>query len=166
MKQQIDFLYAYNDWASDLMWKAINELDDEQWSAGQSYSVGSICDHIIHVIYASMRWITMMQGRDVRDPLVPSDFPHIGDAQNRWQKDWIMINQYVHGLDDEALQERIHWGPTSRKFEGNTPRWQLLNHLANHAMDHRSQVFMILNTQFDIKTPEQDMIFYIDQLQR
>jgi uncharacterized damage-inducible protein DinB len=166
MKQQIDFLYAYHAWASGLMWQAIKQLDDEQWSAGQSYSVGSVCDHMIHVIYASMSWVTMMQGRDVRDPLVPSDFPHITDAEQRWERDWTLINQYVTGLDEDALQEKIHWGPTSRKYEGNTPRWQLLNHLANHAMDHRTQVLMVLNTQFGVATPEQDMIFYIDSLSR
>ncbi|MBI9049419.1 MAG: DinB family protein [Anaerolineaceae bacterium] len=166
MKQQIDFLFAYNGWASALLWQAINQLNDEQWSAGQSYSVGSVCDHIIHVIYASKRWLTMMQGRKVRDPLVPSDFPHIKDAEARWIRDWTMINQYVAGLNDAGLEEEIEWGPTSRGYQGSTPRWQILNHMANHAMDHRSQILMVLNTQFGIKTPEQDMIFYIDALSK
>jgi uncharacterized damage-inducible protein DinB len=163
MKKYIDFICAYTNWASELMWKTLHQLTDEQWQEPQAYSVGSVRDQVLHMMYVSMRWLSMLQQSDDRLEYKAEDFPTVQSAEERWHELWVEFYQYVVTLDDEDLLENIAWGPTRREFEGVTPRWQLLSHLINHNMDHRSQIFMTLNTKFGVKTPEQDMIFYIMQ---
>lgn len=161
MKKQIDFLCAYTQWASELMWQALRQLSDEQWREPQDYSVGSVCEQITHVMYASMRWLSMLQLSDIRPEFTAEDFPTVASAEERWHEIWIEIYQYLFILDQEDLEEEIVWGPTSKGLAGETPRWQLISHMMNHVTDHRTQVFMLINTQYGIQTPEKDMIFYI-----
>ncbi|MBI9049420.1 MAG: DinB family protein [Anaerolineaceae bacterium] len=164
MKQQIDFLYSYNQWSNERMWLSIVELTDEQWCAEQHYSLGSVHDHIVHIMYATTRWTYTLRGFGKMPALEPQIFPKIVAAHNRWQELWEEINGYVFALAAQDLQQECQWGLPRRNISGRTPLWQLLHHLANHAMDHRTQVLMILHTQFGIQTPEQDIIFYMNEV--
>jgi uncharacterized damage-inducible protein DinB len=49
---------------------------------------------------------------------------------------------YVAGLDHAALAEPIRW----ERPGGDVliPRWQVVFHCANHAMQHRSEIAMML----------------------
>ena len=163
MKKQIDFLCAYTQWASELMWQALRQLSDDQWQEPQAYSVGSLREQVTHVMYASMRWLYRLQLSNCHPDFTAEDFPTVASAEERWHELWVEIYQVLFMLDDDDLEEVIAWGPTGHGYAGETPRWQLITHLMNHVMDHRSQMFMIMNTQYGIETPEQDVLFFIMQ---
>jgi uncharacterized damage-inducible protein DinB len=55
----------------------------------------------------------------------------------------------------------VRYEIASRGVVSNSQRWEVLLHLANHAMDHRSQILAMLHQQFGVQTIEQDMIFFL-----
>jgi uncharacterized damage-inducible protein DinB len=164
MKEQLDFLYAYNRWASELMWTAIHQLTEEQWQRPMDYSQGSVHDHVVHMMYAPTRWLYSLQGHGKMPALEPKQFFHWREAETRWEGLWNDLYTFVFAMQEDELQRVIPWGPSSRGFQGNTPVWQILTHLVTHTLDHRAQIFMLMNTQFGVATPEQDIFFYFNEL--
>jgi uncharacterized damage-inducible protein DinB len=164
MKEQIDFLYNYTRWASRLMWKAIHQLNEEQWQRPQAYSVGSVHDQVVHMMYAPTRWLYTLRGQGKMPSLEPQLFPNWREAEIRWDELWNDLYAFVFALQEDELKQVISWGPSSRGFQGKTPVWQVLTHLTTHTLDHRSQIFLLMNTQFGINTPEQDIFFYFNEL--
>jgi uncharacterized damage-inducible protein DinB len=164
MKEQIDFLYAYNRWASKLMWTAIHQLTEEQWQRPQQYSQGSVHDQVVHMMHGPARWLYYINGVGEKPILEPKQFPLWQDAEKHWDHLWEGYHAVVSGLREEDLQRVIPWGPSRRGFQGNTPVWQILTHLVTHTLDHRAQIFVLMNTQFGVTTPEQDIYFYFNEL--
>lgn len=160
MKEQLVFLYDYNRWASGLMWRAIAQLNEEQWLRPQAYSRGSVHDQVVHMMYAPARWFHSLAGKPGQADLQPERFPHWQEAQTCWDELWRANEAFVAGCTEEDLQQVMAWGPTSRGYQGYTPYWQILTHLVTHTLDHRAQIFMMMNTEFGVETPEQDIFYY------
>jgi uncharacterized damage-inducible protein DinB len=146
MKSQINYLYKVNRKENERMWEGIHCLSADQWLEGHDYSLGSIHDHVVHVMYATTRWTYALRGFGKMPPLEPNRFLEIEPAYRRWLVLWKEIDAYVFSLTEEELYTPTYWGLPRRAMEGKAPLWQLLHHLANHALDHRVQVMMLLGS--------------------
>jgi hypothetical protein len=62
-----------------------------------------------------------------------------------------------HGKPIEALA----WKRGVNKLAKDLTTWEILLHLVNHSTDHRLQILSMINSYFDIGTPEQDYIIYL-----
>jgi uncharacterized damage-inducible protein DinB len=159
----IQELFDYSDWAVDLIWPYINQLDDEQFTRNLGYSFGSIRNQIIHLISSHRRWLYRLQGRVVPQHFRFTDFPTKSSSKDEWDMAKVELIDYVMSLDQAALNDAIPYKIPSRSIDASHPRWQILMHLINHSTDHRSQLLAMLNTHFGIETPEQDFIIYLWQ---
>ena len=151
MKSQIAFIFEFNTAENERMWSGIRSLSPEQWTEEYDYSRGSIHDHVVHVMYATTRWTYALRGFGQMPSLEPTNFSEIIPAYQRWQELWGEIDSYVLGLSNEQLLESTPWGLPRRSLIGEAPLWQLLHHLVNHALDHRVQVMMLLESCYGIK---------------
>jgi uncharacterized damage-inducible protein DinB len=154
-------LFEYTYWAFDLVWDCITQLSDEQFTSDLAFSSGSIRDQVLHLIGGQQRWVDRMRGE------APSAYPETEmfatkeSVRNIWDQAKQEFMGYVLSLDFDQLEEQVQYEIASRGVRTSTPRREILMHLANHATDHRAQILTILNLQFGIETPEQDMILYL-----
>jgi len=161
--QAIHTLFEYTFWSFDRVWSCIDQLTDEQFGEDIPYSVGSIRNQLIHIMSGTTRWIYRVKQEPVPDHLHYENYSQILETKQKWEEMRTGVLQYIHTLDEEALEETIHWELLGRGLSHDNRRWQILMHVANHATDHRSQILMLLNRKFNIDTTEQDLLFYLSR---
>jgi uncharacterized damage-inducible protein DinB len=154
-------LFEYHYWASQQVWVCIMALTDEQFTQELDYSVGSIRNHVVHVMSATQRWIKRLQLADVPAHLVYEEFPTRSEAKAMWEVLKIASLDYIYSLDQIQLDEIILWELPARGKSSHNRRWEILLHVANHGTDHRAQILAVLKQQFAVATVEQDLIFYL-----
>jgi uncharacterized damage-inducible protein DinB len=159
--QGISDLFDYSYWAFDLIWPPINKLNDDQFVMDLEYSFGSIRNQIIHLISSHRRWLNRLKLEQPVARLNITDFPTISITKGEWDVAKVEMLDYVNSLDQDALAEVIPYQVSSRSIKTRHPRWKILFHLVNHSTDHRSQILAMLNTHFDMDTPEHDYIIYL-----
>jgi uncharacterized damage-inducible protein DinB len=156
-------LFEYHYWASQQVWDCIMALTDEQFTQPLDYSVGSIRNHIVHVMSATQRWIKRLQLVEVPAHLVYEEFSTRAEAKAMWEVLKAATLDYIYSLDQAQLDEIILWELPARGKSSHNHRWEILLHVANHGTDHRSQILAMLKQQFAVATVEQDMVFYLAQ---
>jgi uncharacterized damage-inducible protein DinB len=154
-------LYEYSYWAFDLIWPSIDGLSDEQFRLDLGYSAGSIRNQIIHLISSHRRWLHRLQGREPARHLAFDDFQTRSSVADEWKVARSEMMEYINSLDRDALAGMISYQIPGRAINASHHRWQILMQLVNHATDHRAQMLTLLNTQFNIETPEQDFIIFL-----
>ncbi len=59
--------------------------------------------------------------------------------------------------DDDAARHLATTGPDGSEF--GFPLWQMMQHVANHNTQHRSEIAIML-TEFDCSPGDVDLVFY------
>jgi uncharacterized damage-inducible protein DinB len=154
-------LFDYSYWAFERVWDCIMDLSDAQFTKDIDYSVGSIRNHVVHMMSLDLRWIRRVQGTTV-PPLMPFEiFNTRADAKAKWDDIKDEVLTYVYSLDQAGLDEPVRYEIRTSLLGLQRGRWELLLHVANHGTDHRAQLLAMLHTHFGVKTVEQDLIFYL-----
>jgi len=129
-------LYAYNDWANQRMFAALEKLTEEQLMATRVSSFPSIWESAFHIVAAEWIWLKRWQGLSphasvanpdvsagVWDGLTPSDAPRgaqlkelpvlrnlASDIERERQ-------EFLNGFTDVTLQESFHY----YRHDGRSP---------------------------------------------
>ena len=157
---EIKTLFDYNFWAFERVWESISQLSDGQFIEEIDYSTGSIRNIVCHIMSANMRWVSRLEGKTPGQYLIYEDFDTLAKTKAKWddvQKEFLA---YINSLDQDQIDATVTWEIPDRGWKLDTPRWELLLHVANHGTDHRAQILAILHHHFHVKTDEQDMIIY------
>lgn len=157
---EIKTLFDYNFWAFERVWECITQLSDEQFTEEIDYSTGSIRNIVCHLMSANARWVSRLQEKTPKLHITYEDFDSLSKTKTKWDELKKEFLNYVNSLDQEQLEMEATWEISNRNWKFNTPRWELLLHIANHGTDHRAQILAILHHHFHVKTDEQDMIIY------
>jgi uncharacterized damage-inducible protein DinB len=158
-------LFDYTYWASDRVWDCIMQLTDEQFTEDIPYSIGSIRNHVVHVMSSTRRRLKRLNGEEVPPHLVYEDYPTREAAKAKWDELSAEALAYIHSLTEAQLNEHIEWQLPHGGEGRSSYRWEILLHVANHATDHRSQMLAMMNTRFGLHTPEQDFVIYLGEKQ-
>jgi uncharacterized damage-inducible protein DinB len=149
-------LYEYHFAANRKLWDAyITQLTSAQFTQKVEYSVGSIRNHVVHLMSVDDRWFSGLRGVAVPDFLNPTHYPNRDKIRAHWDEVEANMREYLATLQDAALFEK----PFADKGEPFT-LWQVLLHVANHGTDHRAQLQRLLH-DVGIQTTAQDYFFYI-----
>jgi uncharacterized damage-inducible protein DinB len=153
-------LYDYNYGLHRRVWDCIMHLSDEQFVQDIDYSIGSVRNHMVHVMGADERWIARIKGIPV--PGFPNidDYPTRDIAFAKWKESEADILNYVYSLTDDDLQRTIAYDMPHRGGMKRSAVWQILSQIVNHGTDHRAQVLSILH-RMGAPTLEQDLILYL-----
>ena len=164
-KNMVTQLFGYNVWAFDKVWDCIGQLTDEQFCLDTGFSHGSIRSQMVHVISATRRWLDRLRELPARPHLDSASFQGKDDLKKEWGFFLKEMRAYIESLDEASLLEPIRWEIPSRQLSAETPRLEILLHLANHATDHRAQILAAIDLYFHKETAEQDLIFYLIETQ-
>lgn len=146
----------YSIWASNRLWNAVSDLPIEHLEQERGVSHGSLLGTLAHILLADWIWYTrvvepMERPGKTRDAL-EKVWPEVHARWEMWAKD----------LTDAGLQRVVSY-KTSDGTAYETPVWQIVLHLVNHATLHRGQAMAILR-QMGVPPPPTDLIFYYREL--
>ncbi len=139
----------YSTWASRRLLDAALALDSELLHREMNVSHKSLFDTLTHIHSADRAWLGRVRG----SPIIQED--PIEMAWPEIQRHWV---EFADSLNESDLQRIIAY----KDLRGNdhqTPLWQIVLHVVNHATLHRGQV-MAMFRQLGVAPPPTDLIFY------
>ncbi len=148
--------YEYHFAENRNLWdQYILSLTQEQFTQPVDYSLGSVRNHIVHLMSVDDTWFCGLRGEEIPDMLEPVHFHNREKIREHWDMVEHNMREYLTLLDNEVLNEK----PLDGEDKDLTV-WQVLLHVVNHGTDHRAQLLRILH-DMGMKTTSQDYIFYV-----
>ena len=133
----------------------VMQLTDAQFVQSTPYSLGSVRNHIAHLMWVDDTWFSGLRGAPLPEPLDPTAFTDRASLRAYWDRIEAEMRAYLADLRDDALFEKPLQGE-----DENLIVWQVLLHVVNHGTDHRAQILRVIS-DFGMKTVSQDYIFYV-----
>jgi uncharacterized damage-inducible protein DinB len=133
-------LYAYHRWANRRLFDVATALGEELVSrdVGKQFSYTTLRRMFGHLYGADWIWLARWKG--VATTTVPGDeFQTLASIRAPWDEIEREQRSFVEGLAPTELERVIEY----RNQEGkalSAPLWPLLQHVANHATHHRSEI--------------------------
>lgn len=153
-------LFEYNCAMHRRLWNCIAHLSDAQYVEETGYSLGSVRNHMVHLMGVDERWLARVQDAPLPPRVNYADFPTQAATLAYWNGVETGVLDYVRTVDDAALQREIHFDMPHRGGTKTNHVWEILAHVVNHGTDHRAQVLTLLHG-FGAPTLEQDFILYL-----
>ncbi|MEM7116891.1 MAG: DinB family protein [Chloroflexota bacterium] len=150
-------LYDYHFAANRKVWNEGElQLTKQQFIAKVDYSVGSIRNHVIHLINVDNAWFADLRGLTSFKRLNPVHYTDFDKIRAIWDEVEATMKTYLATLDADMLNSK----PIKEPDTAHLTVAQSLLHIANHGTDHRAQMLMLLN-QAGVETFPQDYAFYL-----
>ena len=149
--EEIRDLFAYDRWATERLFRAVDGIDDATWSRAQVIDQRGLGGILVHMLGAYQRWLhgLLEDGTDhspEREPL-----PSPAEVRRRWEAEWPQMDDLLTRIDDAWL---------ARDDEGVRFDW-MLRHLANHDTQHRAEAAALL-TQAGHSPGDLDLIVWLE----
>lgn len=141
--EQLRKLFAFNDWAWQRVFASVEKLDDETYQAPRMLFEGSIHGTLVHCLSAEIIWLSRLQGVSPKSLLDPGEIANFQAVRERWQPVSDEWDRFLQDLTDEACMQIVEY----RNTRGNgfsLVTADILQHVVNHATEHRSQLTPIL----------------------
>ena len=155
--------YGYDEWATTKIFAAAEGLTAEQLDAPGPIPHGTIRQTLLHLLIVHKRFLRWWDGtlpaqQAYSQTADPADYPDLTSVRAFWQQVAEQTRTFVSGLnDDDAARHLSTTGPDGSEF--GFPLWQMMQHVANHNTQHRSEVAMML-TEAGSSPGDVDLIFY------
>jgi uncharacterized damage-inducible protein DinB len=150
-------LYDYHFSENRKLWDAcILTLTQEHFMQPVPYSVGSVRNHIVHLINVDEAWFSDLRGVDPDQASPPLESDDRAVIRARWDAVEAQMRAYLQALTDDMLFTK----PFPAGEDTELILWQVLLHVANHGTDHRAQLLRLLH-DLGVKTGPQDYVFYL-----
>jgi uncharacterized damage-inducible protein DinB len=151
----------YSGWASRKLVEAAAALSPEERTRDLGVSHESLHRTLAHIYFGDSVWYTRTvdQSRPVPNP---KELPSMEALRSDWSALQVNWEKWADSLDDSGLQRIAQYNLLDGSpFE--TPVWQIVMHVVNHATLHRGQVMAMLR-QLGTKPPATDLIYYYREI--
>jgi len=156
LRQYFNYHFAEN----KLLWeRGVMALTDEQFVQEIPYGLGSIRNHVVHLINVDFSWFHDLIGEEPPDWRKPEEMNDRAEIRAWWDEVIAFQKANLDALTDEKALSHPMQGE-----DAMLAVWQVLLHVANHGTDHRAQMLRILN-EFGVQTWPQDYVFYLYDIQ-
>ncbi|MFM7677718.1 MAG: DinB family protein [Roseiflexaceae bacterium] len=154
LKPVLTQMIAYHVTATRKLWDAIEPLGDAVFVTENTYGVGSIRNHMVHLISVDAAWLNGLRGhpREAFRWIHGEEYATISSAR-----------AHAEQVMDDLLTQVQAWDEADFVVTSATLselRWQVLVHLTTHGVDHRSQVLALVTAAGGISFP-QDFIMHV-----
>ncbi len=153
MKSVFHHLFRYHFSENKRILEIVKKLDSSQLHAEITYSIGSIMNHVQHLVNVDDGWLSDIAELvplidDPKELSLEALMDFTLDIEKR------MFTFLSEQSDDDFFKQPIKDGEDKDLY-----LWQILFHIINHATDHRAQLHRLLHDQ-GIKTQSQDYVFH------
>jgi len=175
--EDIQTLYAYNRWANERLFVALEKTSEHQFTAQVQSSFPSIRETVLHILFAEWLWLKRWQGNSPRstlanpdaslatwDTLSPGGKPTVKELSTvRMLKSFADSidkerQEFLDGIDENRLHANLQYTDMAGK-PFVLPLVQLMQHVVNHGTYHRGQVTTMLR-QVGAEAASLDMLFF------
>jgi uncharacterized damage-inducible protein DinB len=140
---EIKALLDYHYWARDRVCDAVAALDAAAFVEPRGSSFSSIRDTLAHTYFAEWAWCSRWQGTSPAQLPAYDQFAEVTPLHEAWRALERQVRALVEPMSDQDLQRVVAY----RMFSGaeaESPMWQMVQHVVNHASYHRGQVTTML----------------------
>lgn len=153
MKKVFHHLFQYHFSENKRILEIVKKLDSSQLHAEITYSIGSVMNHVQHLVNVDDGWLSDIAELvplidDPKELSLEALMDFTLDIEKR------MFTFLSEQSDDDFFKQPIKDGEDKDLY-----LWQILFHIINHATDHRAQLHRLLHDQ-GIKTQSQDYVFH------
>jgi uncharacterized damage-inducible protein DinB len=147
----------YSAWASNRMLEAAGKLTEEELNRDFKTSDKCVVSTLAHAFAADRIWLQRIHG-NVQNTFIDDNDRRLGTLKTEWpalQQRW---KDWAGPLSDHDVVKKISY----KDLKGNpyeSPLWQILLHVVNHATHHRGQVSGFLRAMGHTPPPL-DLIAY------
>ena len=137
-------LYEYHGWANRRLFDVAVALGEEPCARelGTHFSVPSLTRMFAHIYGADLNWLKRWKGSSpMESPFF--DLGSMAEVRRKWDPLEAEQKAFVDGLTDADLGRAIDY-KTSRGEAYSVALGVLLQHVANHATHHRSEIATML----------------------
>jgi uncharacterized damage-inducible protein DinB len=147
-------LYDYHFAENRRLWAHVSTLPHEQFTRPAAYSLGSVRDQLLHLIWVDDVWFGQLRGVE---PLpLPAASADLSAIRAHWDDLEQRMRDYLADLRDDMLPGKPF---PDHPEDKHLLLWQVLLHVVNHGTDHRAQLLRTLN-DLGVETKSQDYVFY------
>lgn len=135
----------YSAWASRKLVEAAAQLSPGQLTRDFGTADRSVLGTLVHVFAADRVWLGRIHGNPPTTFLNPEADMHLTVLQNDWPVLHQRWREWAESIDDETAASKMAYSD----LKGNsceTPLWQNVLHVVNHATHHRGQVVGFMRT--------------------
>jgi uncharacterized damage-inducible protein DinB len=155
---QMRKLFAFNDWAWQRVFASVEKLGVEDYHAQRLLFEGSIHNTLVHCLSAEYIWLSRLQGVSPKTVFDPQEFANFRAILARWQPVTGRWESFIQSLTDEQCGQLTEY----RNTRGNGFSMlvvDILQHVINHATEHRSQLTPVLY-HLDLPTLPLDYVYF------
>lgn len=158
----IQNLFAYNEWAWRRVFPSLAQLDNGVYKAPRGFFWDSLHGLMVHAAAAEFIWYQRLQGNSPTSLFDPERFADFGTVQTQWEITNQELQSYVAKLNEAELGRLVTYRNT-RGQAFSLSVVQILQHVANHATEHRCQMTPVLYMLGVPTEPLDYMIFALKQ---
>jgi uncharacterized damage-inducible protein DinB len=152
-------LYDYNYWANARVLDCAARVTPEQYAAPAGLSHGSLRGTLVHTFVAELTWRLRCQERlSPRSLPVEADYPSLELLRESWRVEENAMRLYIQSLNEDSLQEIIHYTTTKGVAHSNR-LGHLLVHVVNHGTQTRAEAGLAL-ASYGHSPGDLDMVLY------
>jgi uncharacterized damage-inducible protein DinB len=148
------WLNAYDRWATGRLMSAVGDLGGDAWSGGRTVGDRALGPMLVHALGAHQRWRSFWEGRSDEPRPEKAALP-LATVLARW------LDQELEATD--LFLARLTATDLVRELDPDespgVPLWQMILHVMNHGMQHRSEAAVIL-TELGRSPGDLDLIDY------
>ena len=150
--------FDFTAWASRRLVQAAAALSQVELTRDFKHADKSVLGTLVHTFAADRVWLARVKGGVPSRFLDPARDVHLTVLQNDWPAVHTGWAEFLQSQTNETLGQNISY----KDLKGNswqTPLWQIVLHVVNHASHHRGQVSAMLRAMGHTP-PGVDLIFY------
>jgi uncharacterized damage-inducible protein DinB len=157
-KEGLGRLLDYTVWANHRVMRVAATLAPDDFKRDLGSSHGGVRGTLTHMMGAEWIWLERFKGVSPTRGIDESEFADIVALRDRWtlieehRADWLL------SLREQDCAASVSFR-TLAGVAYETPLWQLVQHVANHASYHRGQVITLMR-QLGARVASTDMLFW------
>ena len=149
----VRFLFAYDRWATERVLVQIDGVEPALWGATGVVGDRGLGAILVHMLGAHQRWRLAFEGSAESPEPEDEPLPAPTDLAERWRVELDVTDAFLRELTPGFLAH----------VEDGVTAAVMLQHLANHGTQHRSEAALLL-TQADRSPGQLDLIFFAEDV--
>lgn len=158
-KKYFVYLADYQHWANDVLFSAVDYLDDPARHSPQGLFFDSIHHTTDHMLSVNRLWMSRLKHENqMFPPFNKIMYPEWRELKNALRQEVRSMQHWLEAQPEGFFEERLAYTSTDNQARDNWMR-DVLTQMMNHMTHHRGQISAVA-TRLGAPAPEMDYLYY------
>lgn len=139
-KTHFQTLFAYHWHVNQRLMERAAQLSQADYTANPGYGRGSIHEVLFHILLTDRGYRLGLETGRQPAPLPPEDFPDLTSLQTGFEQEQLSWQTLLESLSPAEIEGALDLITTLRGDSRPFPRWQLLQQVILHGMQHHTEL--------------------------